>query len=144
MSDLIAAHVRESGESLYAVDIEVNGHAMKGDEPETYGSANLGPAPYDLLLAALGECTVMTIRWFALQRKWPLERAEAKLTHEKVGHKDVFTKTITLHGDDLTAEQRQKLIDVAAKCPVHKTLMSEVTIDTRSADSHPAGDNNDA
>ena len=129
---MIAADVRENGESLYSVDIEVNGHAIKGDEPEAYGSANLGPAPYDLLLAALGECTVMTIRWFALQRKWPLERAEAKLTHEKVGQKDVFTKKITLFGDELTDEQRKKLIDVAAKCPVHKTLMSEVSIETTS------------
>ena len=74
----------------------------------------------------------MTIRWFALQRKWPLERAEAKLTHEKVGQKDVFTKKITLFGDELTDEQRKKLIDVAAKCPVHKTLMSEVSIETTS------------
>lgn len=135
MSDLIAADVSENGKSLYAVDIEVNGHSLSGDEPEAYGSANLGPAPYDLLLAALGECTVMTIRWFALQRKWPLERAEARLTHEKVNHKDVFTKTITLYGDELTAEQRQKLIDVAAKCPVHKTLMSEVSIETQAADT---------
>lgn len=126
----IEATVTETGESLYAVKIDVNGHSFTGDEPESFGSKNLGPAPYDLLLASLGECTAMTVRWMALQQKWPLEKVSVELTHEKQGKQDVFTKKIAVVGDDLTVEQRQKLHDVAAKCPVHRTLTSDVIIET--------------
>lgn len=130
----IEATVIETGESLYAVAIEVNGHRLTGDEPESYGSKNLGPAPYDLLLAALGECTAMTIRWYAIQQKWPLKKASIVMTYEKKERKDYFTKHISLEGDALTDEQRQKLFEVAAKCPVQRTLMSEVVIDTYFAE----------
>lgn len=124
------AHVAETGESDFAVDITVSGFAIKGDEPVADGGKNLGPAPYDLLLAALSECTVMTVRWYALQQKWPLEKAEAKLTHHKEGKTDHFTKEIILHGDALTIEQRAKLIDVAKKCPVQRTLEGTPVIET--------------
>lgn len=124
------AHITETGESAYAVDITVSGFAIKGDEPVDSGGGNLGPAPYDTLLAALGECTVMTVRWFALQQKWPLDKVEANVTHHKEGRTDVFSKTITLHGDDLTPEQRAKLIEVAAKCPVQRTLEGTPVIKT--------------
>ncbi|MBP7709573.1 MAG: OsmC family protein [Rickettsiales bacterium] len=130
MTKQISATVEETKESLYSVNISVNGHQLKGDEPEDYGSKNIGPAPYDFLLAALGECTAMTLRWFALQQNWPLEKVEVFLTHEKRGKTDFFTKKITIHGDLLTSEQRQKLHEVSAKCPVHKTLTSEVVIET--------------
>ena len=133
MSDaIIKAHVSETTDSLYSVEINTNGHTLVGDEPESYGSKNLGPAPYDLLLAALGECTAMTIRWFAIQKNWPLEKVTVELTHSKVEGKDTFTKDIRILGDDLTEEQRQKLHDVAAKCPVQKTLLSDVAIETTS------------
>lgn len=128
----IEATITETGESLYAVAIEVNGHSLKGDEPESYGSKNLGPAPYDFLLAALGECTAMTIRWFAIQQKWPLDKVSVVMTHEKKDRQDYFTKHITIEGPELSAEQRQKLIDVAAKCPVQRTLTSDVVIETSS------------
>lgn len=124
----ISAHVTETGASPYAVAITVSGHSLAGDEPVDFGGGNLGPAPYDLLTAALGECTAMTIRWYALQQKWPLEHVEVSLTHQKGGdgttsaRQDVFSKTITLKGDALTAEQRAKLIEIAAKCPVQRTL----------------------
>ncbi len=126
----IAAHVEETGESAYAVSIAVSGHALKGDEPVAFGGGNLGPAPYDLLLAALGECTAMTVRWYAIQQKWPLEKVEVKLTHQKIDKVDTFEKQVMLHGDRLTPEQRQKLVDVAAKCPVQRTLQSDVVIHT--------------
>ena len=100
----IGATVIETDESLYSVAIKTNGHEITGDEPESYGSQNLGPAPYDLLLAALGECIVMTVRWAAIQNKWPLEKVEAQVTHEKQGS------------------------NIANKCPVYRTLTSEVTI----------------
>ena len=67
------AHIVETGESAFAVSIEVSGHQLVGDEPLAKGGGDLGPAPYDLLLAALGECTAMTVRWYARQQNWPLE-----------------------------------------------------------------------
>lgn len=126
----ISAHVMETGESAYAVSIDVNGHTLKGDEPESFGGGNLGPAPYDMLLAALGECTAMTVRWYAIQQKWPLDKVEVTLTHQKIDKVDTFEKQITVHGDQLTPEQRKKLVDVAAKCPVHRTLEGKVIIRT--------------
>lgn len=127
---LISAHVEESGESAYAVTTSVSGHTIKGDEPVSFGGGNLGPAPYDMLLAALGECTAMTVRWYALQQKWPLEKVEVKLTHQKIDKVDTFEKQVIVHGDQLTPEQRKKLVDVAAKCPVQRTLQSDVIIRT--------------
>lgn len=140
MSDkVIAAHLTETGASPYAVAIEVSGHSLTGDEPVDFGGGNLGPAPFDLLTAALGECTAMTVRWYALQQRWPLEHVEVELTHRKGGEgaasprQDVFTKTIRLTGAELTAEQRAKLIEVAAKCPVQRTLEGTPLIRTASA-----------
>ena len=130
-SKITSATVTETGESAYAVDIEVSGYHLKGDEPVSGGGGGLGPAPYDTLLAALGECTAMTVRWYALQQKWPLEKVEVSLTYQKEGRQDIFEKAITLHGDALTAEQRAKLIDVAAKCPVQRTLEGTPVIRTR-------------
>ena len=129
--DLRTAHVIENGESAYCVDIIVSGFGIKGDEPVEAGGGNLGPAPYDTLLAALGECTCMTVRWFARQQNWPLDKVEVFLTHHKEGRTDHFTKEIMLYGDSLTAEQREKLIDVAAKCPVQRTLEGTPVIETR-------------
>lgn len=126
----IHAHVHETGASAYAVAIEVSGYTLTGDEPVDFGGGGTGPAPYDLLLAALGECTAMTVRWYALQQKFPLDRVEVHLTHHKDNRQDVFTKRITLHGDNMTAEQRDKLIQVAAKCPVHRTLEGTPQITT--------------
>lgn len=135
----VTAHVTETGESAYAVAIDVSGHRLRGDEPVEAGGADLGPAPYDLLAAALGECTAMTVRWFALQQKWPLEHVEVVLTHRKGGEgaasprQDVFTKTISLTGPDLTPEQRARLMEIAAKCPVQRTLEGTPRIVTAPA-----------
>lgn len=135
----VVAHVRETGESAYAVAIDVSGHALIGDEPIDFGGGNLGPAPFDLLTASLGECTAMTIRWYALQQKWPLEHVSVRMTHRKGGEgaasprQDVFSKTITLVGPDLTAEQQAKLIEIAAKCPVQRTLEGTPLIMTSAA-----------
>jgi putative redox protein len=140
-----SAHVRETGESVFAVEINVSGHIIKGDEPVDGGGANLGPSPYDVLLAALGECTAMTVRWYARQQNWPLEDVQVTLTHRKTdaaslpeaqgrtGKVDLFEKIVEIHGDELTDQQKQKLIDVAAKCPVHRTLQSNPIIHTASA-----------
>lgn len=133
---MIEAHVVENGASDYAVDVTVSGYHLTGDESRELGGANLGPSPYDLLLAALGECTSMTVRWFAKQHGWPLEKVEVRLTHYKGdsaegrGKTDYFTKEIHLHGDQLTEDQRTKLMQVAAKCPVQRTLEGTPVIKT--------------
>jgi putative redox protein len=127
---IISAQVAETGESPYAVSINVSGHVLKGDEPVSEGGGNLGPAPYDLLLAALGECTAMTVRWYALQQKWPLEKVDVEITFQKIDKTGVFEKHVRVFGDALTDDQRQKLVAVAAKCPVQKTLEGEVEIRT--------------
>ena len=128
MSDEISAHVTETGASRFAVRIEVGGHALTGDEPATNGGADLGPSPSQLLAAALGECTAMTVRWYAERQKWHLEHVAVDVTHQKetakgrAGKTDVFRKVLHIRGPALTEEQRRKLIDVAAKCPVQRTL----------------------
>ena len=130
---ITSAHVYETGESAFAVNIEVSAHMIKGDEPESSGGLDFGPAPYDLLLASLGECSSMTVRWFAQQQRWPLNNVEVKLTHHKEGRVDIFSKFVTLHGDELTQEQRAKLIEVAGKCPVQRTLEGAPVITTQAA-----------
>lgn len=133
------AHIVETGESAFAVSINVSGHALVGDEPVAKGGGNLGPAPYDFLLAALGECTAMTVRWYARQHNWPLERVEVAVTHAKGGAEgksaktDHFAKTIRISGENLTEEQRDKLFAVASRCPVQRTLEGTPVIVTRSA-----------
>lgn len=129
---IINAYVTETAESAYSVDILVSGHKIKGDEPVSSGGENLGPAPYDLLLAALGECTAMTVRWYAKKYDWPLDKVEVKLSHRKIDKVDNFEKQVIIHGDSLTEEQKKKLVEVAAKCPVQRTLQSNVVINTLS------------
>ncbi len=140
----LVAHVTETGASAYAVSISVSGYAITGDEPVASGGGNLGPAPFDLLLAALGECTAMTVRWYARQQKWPLTAVEVKLSHQKIsaadlpegagksGMIDVFEKQVIVHGDALTEQQKNKLLDVADKCPVQRTLQSGAVIRTHA------------
>ena len=117
----------------------MSGHHLIGDEPVEQGGGDLGPAPYDLLLAALGECTAMTVRWYARQQNWPLERVEVTLTHAKgtvegkSAKTDHFAKTIRVIGQDLSDEQREKLIAVAARCPVQRTLEGTPVITTVAA-----------
>lgn len=136
MSGTTTAHVVETGRSAYAVAIDVSGHHLTGDEPTDAGGANLGPAPYDLLLAALGECTAMTIRWYAIQQGWPLERVEVTLSHSKGGLEgksakvDNFAKRIHIVGEALSEEQRSKLVEIAARCPVQRTLEGTPVITT--------------
>ncbi|WP_218918630.1 OsmC family protein [Asticcacaulis excentricus] len=137
MSELISARVEETHISDFSVSIEVSGHRLSGDEPESQGGLNLAPSPYDYLTAALGECTAMTVRWYARQKNWPLQDVRVELTHERVaghvsGKADIFRKSVTILGEQLSDEQRQRLHDIAAKCPVHKTLTGGAFIETLS------------
>ena len=113
-------------------------HRLMADEPEKYGGSNLGPTPYDLLLMSLGACTSMTLRMYANRKKLPLDDVDITLVHERVHAEDCeecdqkierLTRRITLHGD-LTDEQKQRLLEIADKCPVHRTLESDPEIVT--------------
>ena len=134
----IRAHATaaETGESAYAVRLTMGPHEITGDEAVEVGGGGLGPAPFELLAAALAECTAMTVRWYARQQNLPVERVEVSVDYAKkvlagaTAPVDVFEKTIAIHGAQLTDEQRTRLLNVAAKCPVQRTLEGVPTITT--------------
>lgn len=136
--------VGETLENPFAQAIVAGGHALRADEPVSIGGGNTGPSPYDLLLSGLGACTAMTVRMYANRKKWPLERVVVRLQHAKVhaedcadcetkaGKIDQIDRVLELTGD-LDSEQRDRLLEIADKCPVHRTLESEVRIVTELA-----------
>jgi uncharacterized OsmC-like protein len=127
------------GDRGYASDITVGSHTLKGDEPESMGGGGTGPTPYDYLLAGLGACKAMTMRMYADRKGWMLGKANVSLKHKRIhaadcaecetkqGKVDRIEVTIELLGD-LTDEQRERLLEIADRCPVHRTLMSEISI----------------
>lgn len=119
-----------------AQEIEVGRHRLRGDEPAAQGGTDTGPAPYDFLLAALGSCTSMTLSLYARRKQWPLRSVRVTLRHAKVpregGNVDRIEREIALEGA-LDGEQRARLLEIANKCPVHRTLSSQVEIDSRLA-----------
>jgi putative redox protein len=128
--------------SSFAQEISVRSHELRGDEPVSVGGADTGPSPYEFLLIALGTCTSMTVAMYARRKQWPLERATVRLRHSRVHAKDCAecdTKEGMLDRIDrelfldgaLSEEQRTRLLEIANRCPVHRTLTSEVVIDTR-------------
>src|ERR1700745_4007008 len=122
-------------------EIVAGRHRLVADEPEAAGGLDSGPGPYDLLLAALGACTSMTLRLYAERKKLPLARTRVRLRHSRIyaadcaecetkeGMLDRIERIITLEGE-LDAEARKRLIEIADKCPVHRTLTSEIDIRT--------------
>jgi putative redox protein len=135
--------VRLSGEG-YTTEIKTPYHHLLADEPAEVGGANLGPTPYDLLMASLGSCTAMTLKMYARRKKWPLKDVTVYLNHDKIHLDDTksleepgakvsqFTRIIELEGD-LDGPQRQKLLEISNRCPVHKTLQEEIKIQTMLA-----------
>ena len=133
--------VRETGHGQFQQEIISGAHKLIADEPKEDGGLGSGPGPYDLLLASLGACTSMTLRLYAEQKKLPLRRVSVRLHHGRIyatdcaecetkeGKVDRIERIITLEGD-LTAEQRKRLLEIADKCPVHRTLTSEIDIRT--------------
>lgn len=133
--------VNEADANSFTQDISAAGHHLIADEPAGYGGSYLGPTPYQLVAAGLGACTSMTIRMYARQKKLPLEHVQVDVSHNKVhaedcescsqngGKIDRFERRITLTGD-LTDEQRKRLLEIADRCPVHRTLEGDIEIKT--------------
>jgi uncharacterized OsmC-like protein len=133
--------VRETRHGQFDQEIIAGPHRLVADEPVSSGGLDSGPGPYDFLLAALGACTSMTVRLYADRKKIPLQRVEVRLRHFRVyavdcaecetkeGMIDHIDRVIGLDGD-LSAEQRARLVEIANRCPVHRTLTSEINIRT--------------
>jgi len=115
-------------EGTYTCDINAGKHQMVADEPVPLGGDDLGAAPYQYLKAALGACTAMTIRMYAERKKWAVENVVVTLRHSRDANKQsVFERDIQIIGN-LTENQRMRLLDIADRCPVHKTLSNDTTI----------------
>lgn len=129
------------GTDGYTTDIVAGKHALRADEPESVGGNNFGPNPYDLLLASLGACTAMTMRMYANRKQWPLEEVTVHLEHSKryeedsdpsstnKGRIDHIERYIEIEGD-LDDKQKARLMEIADRCPVHRTLHGEVVVQT--------------
>ena len=133
--------VARTGQAGFLTDILVNDHSMVADEPLAVGGTNLGPTPYDFLVAGLGACTSMTLRMYADRKGWPLDSVTVRLKHQKIhsddcetcddstGMLDLIDRDIELAGP-LDNDQKKRLKEIANKCPVHRTLQSEIVINT--------------
>jgi putative redox protein len=136
--------VEDSEIGPYGETIRSGAHVLLADEPVASGGNDTGPNPYDYLLTALGTCTAMTLRMYARLKKWPLHKVRVRLTHDKMyaadcascetkeGKIDRIERLIEVEGP-LTDQQRQRLLEIADRCPVHRTLISEILISTRLA-----------
>ncbi|MEM9938090.1 MAG: bifunctional alpha/beta hydrolase/OsmC family protein [Pseudomonadota bacterium] len=134
--------VRETGErSQFQNEVLIDGRRFLADEPVSFGGSATGPDPYAWVTAGLGACTAMTLRMYAARKNWPLDRVTVDLNHSKDHPKDcvdcgpsdkidVFSRDITLEGD-LDEEQRVRLLEIADRCPVHRTLETAAAVETR-------------
>jgi uncharacterized OsmC-like protein len=128
----------------FTQEIVVGPHQLTADEPQDVGGDDEGPTPYDLLLAALGSCTSITVTMYAQRKSWPLHDITVRLRHSRIhaedcaeceteeGKIDRIELDIEFAGP-LSSEQRSKLLEIAKKCPVHRTLTSETNIKSRAA-----------
>lgn len=128
--------VRAVAGAPFEAEIEVRGHRLRADEPVESGGTDRGPAPSDLLLAALGACTSMTLRMYARRKGWVLRDLEVSLDRapleEKGGPETEIRRTIRIEGD-LDADQRRRMLEIAEKCPVHRALHGAVRVRTTEA-----------
>jgi putative redox protein len=140
MAEAEGVVVVRGGAQGFVQEVTAGRHHLVADEPVAAGGTDRGPGPYDLLMSALGSCMSMTIALYARTKKWPLETVTIRLTHSRVYAKDCLDcvvrddtlldridTAVQLSGA-LTAEQEQKLMEVAHRCPVHRTLKSQIEI----------------
>ena len=133
--------VRED-DRKFGQDVYTDKHQLRADEPASYGGADSGPSPYEYLLAGLGACTAMTVRMYATRKSLALDRVSVTLRHDKIhaedcaecetreGRIDHIDRHVQLDGD-LSDEERKRLMEIADRCPVHRTLHSEIEITSR-------------
>ena len=134
----------DGGRLRYVQKVTVGSHVLLADEPRDVGGTDAGPNPYELLLAALGACAGITVRMYAERKQWPLEEVHVVLSWARVHAEDCaecdtevrmvdgIEMEISFSGD-LSEEQRQRLMEIANRCPVHRTLSSPIPIHTRPA-----------
>ncbi len=133
--------VVQIGQTGFTTEIKAGNHAFRADEPLSVGGDDYGPGPYDLLLASLGSCTAMTLRMYADRKKWPIESITIDMNHKKVYQEDcqncqdksskvdVIERHITIKGE-IDQEQKDRLLVIADKCPVHRTLHGSIEVET--------------
>lgn len=135
----------ETGHGKFAVVVQTPSHEWVCDEPLSFGGEDAGPSPYDLLLGALGACTAMTVKMYADRKNWPLQSVRVDLTHERDHAKDcdhceqtgkgakieAIHRAIRLIGEELSDDQRARMMEIADKCPVHRTLTGDLHIHSK-------------
>ncbi len=148
MSETGARHERvvvvsETGVGLFGNAVTIGPHRLIADEPASVGGLGQGPDPYEFLLAGLGACTTMTVRLYANRKRWPLLKAEVTVRHvarlADGAAKDVFEREINLSGE-LSNEERFRLLDIADRCPVSRTLAAGSVIRSRLSDAGAVGE----
>ena len=140
-------HIHLSEKDVFKSTLTAGQHNFVADEPTSVpGGEDAGPDPYDLLLMSLGACTVMTVKMYARRKKWPLEDLFLELRHYKShvedsesienpsSRIDLIEKELIIKGD-LSQEQRDRLLEISSRCPVHRTLMSDIQIDSTLAEN---------
>jgi len=132
----------------YAQMIQARGHTLRADEPVAVGGTDVGPDPYELLLASLGACTSMTVQMYARKKGWPLASVSVRLRHRKIHAQDcadcetttafvdLIEKEVDVTGD-LSADQRARLLEIADRCPVHRTLTGQLRIRSNASAPTP-------
>jgi len=128
--------VTENGQGRYQQTVSAGQHTLLAGEPASMGGDDAGPAPFDYLLAALGACTSITLRMYAERKGLPLTGVSVELAHDKVDidgvQRDRISRSITLNGD-LSEEQRQRMLEIAGKCPVARTLSQPILLENSLA-----------
>lgn len=139
-----AGNVEVTGRTLdrFLCRVQAGGHSLLADEPTQNGGKDLGPDPYEYLASALGTCTVMTLNMYARHKKLPVERVRCEVSHDRIhaddceeceknsGKIDRLTRVITVEGD-LDEDQRDRMLEIADRCPVHRTLENEIRVESR-------------
>ena len=136
MSEPVIVKERLCGK--YTNDVMTSRHHLFADEPADFGSADMGPTPFEYLCAALGACTTITMRMYIERKGWKVDHLACEVTHKKIAigelpPKDVFTRAITIEGD-IDEATRKRILVIAGKCPVHKTLEASSDVETHFAE----------